>query len=68
MLFSDNTEIIGRGPIFKQSSCRGVIVQKRLKTTALEDLMYFLAFLVPKLWPKYHKLIREIPANPLENS
>jgi len=28
--------------------------------------MDFLAFLVPKLWPKCSKLIREIPANPLE--
>jgi len=27
--------------------------------------MDFLAFLVPKLWPKYCKLIRGIPANPL---
>jgi len=35
---------------------------------SLEGLMDFLAFLVPKLWPKYCKLIREIPANPLGNS
>jgi len=26
--------------------------------------MDFLAFLVPKLWPKCHKLIREIPLIP----
>ena len=28
----------------------------------LKGLMDFLAFLVPKLWLKYNKLIREIPA------
>jgi len=27
-----------------------------------------LTFLVPKLWPKYCKLFREIPVNPLQNS
>jgi len=36
MLFSDNAKIAGRGAIFKQSSCRGAIVQKRLKTTGVE--------------------------------
>jgi len=30
--------------------------------------MDFLAFLVLKLWPKYCKLIREIPTNPQGNS
>jgi len=30
--------------------------------------MDFLPFLIPKLWPKYGKLIREILANPLGNS
>jgi len=30
--------------------------------------MDFLAFLVPKLWPKCHKLISEILANPLRHS
>jgi len=30
--------------------------------------MDFLPFLVPKLWPKYYKVIREIPSNPLGNS
>jgi len=29
-----------------------------------EGLVDFLAFLVPKLWPKCHKLIRQIPTNP----
>jgi len=29
--------------------------------------MDFLAFLVLKLWPKYCKLIREIPTNPAGN-
>jgi len=28
----------------------------------------FIAFLAPKLWPKYRRLIREIPAKPLGNS
>jgi len=30
--------------------------------------MDFLAFLVLKLWPKCHELIRKIPANPLGDS
>ena len=37
---------------------------RRFPTPALEGLMDFLAFMVPKLWSKYCKLIREIPANP----
>jgi len=36
ILFSDNAKIIGKGSIFKQSSCRGAIVQKRLKTADIE--------------------------------
>jgi len=32
-LFSDNTKIIG---VFKQSSCKGVLAQKSLKTTGLD--------------------------------
>ena len=37
MLFSDNAKIIGTGAIFKQSSCGEAIVQKRLKTTAVDE-------------------------------
>jgi len=42
-IFSDNAKIIGRGAIFKRSSCRGAIAQKRLKTT---DLLHAMAFMV----------------------
>ena len=30
-------KIIGREAIFKQSACRGAILQKRLKTTELDE-------------------------------
>jgi len=37
----------------------------QLRSPALEGLIDFLTFLVPKLWPKRLKSIRVIAANPL---
>jgi len=39
-----------------------------LQYESSEGLMDVLAFLVPKLWPNFQKLIREILTNPLGNS
>jgi len=44
-----------------------IVFVSRLHSKSLEDLMDFLAFLVPKLWQNNRKLIREIPTNPLQN-
>jgi len=44
------------------------VLETRLQYESLEGLMDFLAFLVPKLWPKKRKSIRKILANPLGNS
>jgi len=41
------------------------LLEARLNYRSLEDLLDFLAFLVPNLGLKYHKLIREIHANPI---
>ena len=38
-----------------------VLWDSRLQYETSEGSTDFLAFLVPKLWPKYRKLIREIP-------
>ena len=46
----------------------GFLLETRLWYKSLEGLMDFLAFLVPKLWPKCHKSIREISTNPQRHS
>jgi len=40
----------------------------RVQRVFLAFRVDFLAFRVLKLWPKFHKLIREITANPLRHS